>query len=192
MAKVNNIVNLLFEARMLKGLKRSGYRFLGTGNESVAEHTFLVSFIAYVMTKMVPGVDALKLISMSLVHDLAEARMGDLDMVQKQYVSADEKKAIRHVTENLFFGSSIAELVDEFNVGETEESRLARDADQLAFILDLKAMKDMGYAPASRWLDPIKKRLKTKTGRSIAEGIMEVGWDNWWQKNFLDIYEQKE
>jgi hypothetical protein len=53
-------------------------------------------------------------------------------------------------------------------------------------------MKDMGYAPASRWLDPIKKRLKTKTGRSIAEGIMEVGWDNWWQKNFLDIYEQKE
>lgn len=187
MIEIKNIVSLLFEARMLKEIRRSGYRFLGSGNETVAEHSFLVCFIGYVLAQMVPGVDALKLISMGLVHDLAEARMGDLDMVQKLYVSANEKKAIHHMTEGLFFGASISALVEEFNAGETTESKLAHDADQLAFVLDLKSMHDKGFAPASRWLDSVEKRLRTEAGRRIAEGIRGVGWDHWWRKNFLDI-----
>ncbi|MFH2064013.1 MAG: HD domain-containing protein [Pseudomonadota bacterium] len=189
MVAINNIVNLLFEARMLKEIRRSGYRFLGSGNENVAEHTFIVTFILYVMAQMVPGVDALKLISMGLLHDLAETRIGDLDMVQKQYVTADENKVIRHMVEGLPFGASIKALAEEFNAGETTESKLARDADQLAFILDLKTMKDRGYVPASWWLDAVKKRLKTEAGRQIGAGIMNVGWDEWWRKNILDISE---
>lgn len=189
MVAINNIVNLLFEARMLKEIRRSGYRFLGSGNETVAEHTFLVTFILYVMAQTVQGVDALKLISMGLIHDLAESRMGDLDMVQKQYVTADEKRVIRNMAEGLPFGASIEAIMEEFNAGETTESKLVRDADQLAFILDLKTMKDRGYAPASWWLDAVRKRLKTEAGRKIGEGIMNVGWDEWWRKNILDISE---
>lgn len=189
MIEIKMIVNLLFEARMLKEIRRSGYRFLGSGNETVAEHSFLVCFIGYVLAQMVPGVDALKLITMGLMHDLAEARTGDLDMVQKQYVSANEKKAIHHVTEGLFFGDAITSLVEEFNAGETAESKLAHDADQLAFVLDLKSMHDRGFSPASRWLDAVEKRLITGAGKKIAEGIRAVGWDHWWQKNFLDISE---
>ena len=75
---MKNIVNLLFEANILKEIPRSGYHFLGAGKESVAEHTFSTAMIAFVMSKLEQDVDALRLISMCLVHDLPEARIGDL------------------------------------------------------------------------------------------------------------------
>jgi putative hydrolase of HD superfamily len=36
---MKNIANLLFEAKMLKEIPRSGFHFLGSGKESIAEHT---------------------------------------------------------------------------------------------------------------------------------------------------------
>ncbi|MDH3799565.1 MAG: HD domain-containing protein, partial [Desulfobacterales bacterium] len=65
---MKHIANLLFEAKMLKEIPRSGFHFLGAGKESVAEHTFSTSFIAYVLAQLDPEIDALKLISMCLVH----------------------------------------------------------------------------------------------------------------------------
>ena len=56
------IADLLFEARMLKDIPRSGFQFLGSGRESVAEHVYTTTFIAYVMAQMHPEADALKLI----------------------------------------------------------------------------------------------------------------------------------
>ncbi|MDM8537595.1 HD domain-containing protein, partial [Desulfobacterales bacterium HSG17] len=91
---MENIANLLFEAKMLKEIPRSGYHFLGTGKESVAEHSFMITFIAFAMSEMEKKADAKKIISMCLVHDLPEARTGDLNYVQKQYVTPDEKKAV--------------------------------------------------------------------------------------------------
>ncbi|MBE9594109.1 MAG: HD domain-containing protein, partial [Proteobacteria bacterium] len=44
---MRNIINFLFEIGILKKTPRSGYQFLGTGNESVAEHSFRVAVIAY-------------------------------------------------------------------------------------------------------------------------------------------------
>ncbi len=41
---MQSIVNLLFEAGMLKRTPRTGLQFLGTGSESVAEHAFRVTF----------------------------------------------------------------------------------------------------------------------------------------------------
>ena len=91
---MKHIAQLLFEARSLKRLPRSGYQFLGVGRESVAEHSFSTTFIAYVLSHMVPEADARKLITMSLVHDLPEARVGDLNYVQKFYLQADEGAAV--------------------------------------------------------------------------------------------------
>jgi putative hydrolase of HD superfamily len=191
MNTVANVANLLFEASMLKEIRRSGYRFLGSGTESVAEHSFIVAFISYVMAQMVPGVDALRLISMGLIHDLAEARTGDLNAVQKGYVRADEDKAICDLTKGLPFGGAIAALVEEFNAGATIEAKLARDADQLAFLLDLRSLQDRGYAPATKWQEIVVKRLQTDAGRKMANDIAGVGWDEWWWNNFLDRTEQK-
>jgi putative hydrolase of HD superfamily len=184
--KMKSIANLLFEAKILKDIPRSGFQFLGVGKESVAEHSFGVVFIAYVISQMEPDVDALKLISMCLVHDLPEAKIGDLNYVQKQYVIADENKALADTTHSLPFGASLAALIQEFNEGRSIEARLARDADQLAFILELKFLSDIGYAPPKKWLPFVLNRLKTKTGKNLAQSIMTTDQDAWWLENFID------
>lgn len=189
---MKNISNLLFKANILKKIPRSGYHFLGSGKESVAEHSFSVSFIAFVMAQMEPDIDALKLISMCLVHDLPEAKTGDLNYVQKKYVTANENKAVKHITKSLPFGTTLAELISEFNERRSMESKLAHDADQLALILDLKTLSDIGYAPPKKWLPFALKRLETKTGQAIARNIMETGWDAWWLENYIDSPAKKE
>ena len=177
---MKNIINLLFEANILKEIPRSGYQFLGAGKESIAEHTFTTVMIAFVMSKIETDVDALKLISMCLVHDLPEARTGDLNTVHKQYVTANETQAVRDTVKDLPFGMSIADLIQEFNVGQTREAQMAHDADQLALILDLKSLVDIGYQPPNKWLPHVLGRLKTKTGKNIGQHIMETHRDDWW------------
>jgi putative hydrolase of HD superfamily len=177
---MKNIANLLFEANMLKEIPRSGFHFLGSGHESVAEHSFSTTFIAFVMSKLETKADALKLISMCLVHDLAESRIGDLNAVQKNYVSADETKALEDTINNLPFGLSITQLIQEFDEGRSIEAQLAYDADQLALILELKCLSDIGYRPPNDWLPHVLKRLKTNIGHEIARRIMETKRDEWW------------
>jgi putative hydrolase of HD superfamily len=142
---MERIAEFLFEALLLKRVQRTGYQFLGPGKESVAEHTFGVMCIAWTLAQLVPEADQGRLLVMCLVHDLPEARLGDLNAVQKQYVAADEKRAVADMTRGLPFGASIDSLLDEFNTGDTLEAQLASDADQLAFLLDLKSLADMGY-----------------------------------------------
>ena len=180
------IADLLFEARMLKDIPRSGYHFLGLGRESVAEHTFVITFIAFTMARIEEGLDAHKLISMCLVHDLPEARIGDMNSVQKLYVKTDEKAALTDMIDGIPFGKDILDLMDEFNRGETREARLAKDADQLSLILDLKALSDIGGKPPDRWLPPVIERLQTETGKRMADAIMNNNRDDWWMQTLID------
>ena len=187
---MERLARLLFEARSLKRLPRSGYQFLGTGRESVAEHSFATAFIAYVLGQMVPEVDGHKLIAMSLVHDLAEARIGDLNYVQKFYVQADEEAAIADMAAGLPFGENLKILMDEFNRGESLEARLAQDADQLAFLIELKDLADQGYAAPPTWMDNVRQRLQTTIGCALADSILQTPADRWWRQKFIDRTEQ--
>ncbi|MBC8393994.1 MAG: HD domain-containing protein [Deltaproteobacteria bacterium] len=183
---MKNIADLLFEAKMLKEIPRSGYHFLGVGKESVAEHCFMTTFIAYVMSKKEPGADALRLIEMCAVHDLPESRIGDLNYVQKNYVTPDEEQAITDATGDLPLGPALADLIHEFNEGKTKEAKLARDADQLALVLELKALMDIGYTPPKKWLPFVIERLETETGKDLCESILSTTRDAWWFKNSVD------
>jgi putative hydrolase of HD superfamily len=183
---MKNIANLLFEAKMLKEIPRSGFHFLGSGKESVAEHTFSTTFIAFVLAQLQPDIDALKLISMCLVHDLAEARIGDLNTVQKTYVTADETKALADITAGLPFGSKISDLIQEFNQNRSTEAKLAHDADQIALILELKYLSDTGYSPPNLWLPHVLERIQTNIAKKISRSIMETHRDDWWLNNVVD------
>jgi putative hydrolase of HD superfamily len=174
------ITNLLFEARILKEIPRSGYHFLGSGRESVAEHTYLTTFTGYVLAQMHPDVDRFKVLEMCLMHDLGEARTGDLNHVQKKYVVADEGKAIADLSRDIPFGETINGLFEEFTACETMEAKLAHDADQLALILELKALCDTGNEGPSDWIPHVVARLSTDTGRNLAEQILKTASDAWW------------
>lgn len=178
--------HLFFEAGMLCRLQRSGYHFLGAGNESVAEHTFMTTFIAMAMAELAPGADGDKMVKMALVHDLAEARTGDLNYVHRQYATAHEDRALAHLARNSDLGGKIQALVREFNRAETLEARLVKDADQLSFVLELKRLQDIGTRTVEKWLPPVLARLKTEVGRTLAESLMATEWDAWWLDGYTE------
>jgi putative hydrolase of HD superfamily len=177
---MKNIANFLFEVGMLKRTPRSGFQFLGTGAESVAEHIFRTSYIGYALGKMDESINTDRLIKMCLFHDLPEARTGDLNYVNKKYVEANETKAIEDLARTVPFGNEIRELIREFTEGKTEEARLARDADQLEFILALKEYKDLGNTYAEEWLEFSLKRLQTAAAKELARTILETDSSLWW------------
>lgn len=179
-----HLADFLFEGRLLKKLPRSGFQFLGAGQESVAEHCFIAALIAYVISRLEPDVNAEKLISLCLVHDLAESRIGDLNYVQKMYVTADEDKAISHMTRHLPFGNHLIQLMDEFKQNKSKEAKLAHDIDQLALILELKNLADLGHSHAKKWLTYVVQRLSTDIGKRLAEAILTREQDSWWLKDY--------
>jgi putative hydrolases of HD superfamily len=177
---MKNIANFLFEAGMLKRTPRSGFQFLGTGAESVAEHIFRTSYIGYALGNMEKGIRVDRLIKMCLFHDLPEARTGDLNYVNKKYVEANEKKAIEDLAQTVPFGTEIRELIHEFIEGKTAEAKLARDADQLEMILALKEYKDLGSKYADEWLEFSLQRLQTDTAKGLAKTILDTDSSLWW------------
>ena len=157
---MDTIANFLFEVGMLKRTPRTGLQFLGSGEESVAEHVFRVVFIGYALARLEQNVDELKVLKMCFLHDLPEARTGDLNYVNKKYVTADEMKAVRDLAETIPFGGDIEQIIEEFNQAETREAQLANDADQLELILMLKEYKDLGNKYADEWISFALKRLR--------------------------------
>jgi putative hydrolase of HD superfamily len=174
------IAGFFFEVGMLRRTERSGFKFLGSGSQSVAEHILRVVYIGYVLARMEKAVDEGKLLKMCLFHDLCEARTGDLNYVHKRYVKADEEKAMTDLAKELFFGEEIKEIIKEFSQKKTIEARLANDADQLDLILDLKEQQDLGNRYASDWLPLAQGRLLTPIGQNLARAILETDWTAWW------------
>ena len=52
MKKLNAIADFLFEVGILSKTPRSGFYFLGSGQQSVAEHINRVTIIGYVLSKL--------------------------------------------------------------------------------------------------------------------------------------------
>ncbi|MBN2644793.1 MAG: HD domain-containing protein [Desulfuromonadaceae bacterium] len=177
---MKNIANFLFEVGMLKKTPRSGFQFLGSGAESVAEHSFRTAMIGYTLAKLSGDVDAAQVVTMCLFHDVPEARIGDLNYVNKAYVKADEHKAIDDLAQTLPFGDDYRRLLTEFIDKESPEARLAHDADQLEMILALKEYKDLGNRYADEWYPFAVRRLQTELARQLAETIWTTDSSRWW------------
>ena len=93
---------------------------------------------------------------------------------------ADEAKAVKDLTRNVPFGRAIAELFEEFSDGKTVEALLAHDADQLALILELKALYDLGYDGPDAWLPHVVARVQTEVGQNLVKRLMKTPSDAWW------------
>lgn len=176
------IAKFLFELGMLKKMPRLGYPFLGSGGESIADHSFRVAFIAHILALMANHPDPAKIVIMALVHDIQEARTGDHNYVHKRYVSVNEEKAFADATENLPWKELYRAYWDEYRSGSSEASKLVHDADQLDLLLELKEQKDLGNPYASKWIKYLLKRLSTEQGKLLSESILKTDWTDWWFK----------
>ncbi|SPD76158.1 HD domain protein [uncultured Desulfobacterium sp.] len=177
---MKRLVEFLFEVGMLKKTPRTGYQFLGSGGESVADHSFRTAVIGYALASRLPNADRMKVVLMCLFHDFPEARTGDHNYVNKKYVTADEKRALRDQLKDLPFAREVIRLADEFNEDKTLEAQLARDADQLDLILELKEQLDFGNPNAKDWLNFALERLVMEDAKEMAGEIMETDCTSWW------------
>jgi putative hydrolase of HD superfamily len=183
---MRDIVNFLFEVGMLQKTPRTGFQFLGTGSESVAEHVLRTIFIGYALCKLEKDIDEARVVRMCLLHDLPEARTGDMNYVNKKYVKVDENKAVDELAATLFFGGELKLIIDEFNARQTRESLVCHDADQLALIFQLKEYGDLGNKYSREWINFAKKRLNTENAKKMAETIIETDSSDWWFKDKSD------
>lgn len=177
---MKNIAHFFFELGMLKRTPRTGFQFLGSGAETVAEHIFRASLIGYTLARLDGQVDPGRVLLLCLFHDLPEARTGDLNYVNKKYVRADEGQAVEDLARTLPFGDDYRALHAEFTAKCTREALLAHDADQLEMILALKEHKDLGNRYADEWYPFSMQRLQTEVARSLAETIWTTDSSRWW------------
>ncbi len=180
MSSETKLVDFFFELNSLNRLQRTGFAFLGAGGESVAAHSFQVIALAWALGSLRSDVDSERLMIMALFHDLAETRIGDFNLVQKQYARADEALAVAEICKGLPFGKRIEQVIEDYAEGRSIEARLTHDADQLALLLELKQMIDVGYETPRRWIDPVCARLRTDLGRRFSQLILAAHKDRWW------------
>lgn len=183
--KSSNIVlaNFLFEVGILSKTPRSGFYFLGSGEQSVAEHINRTVYVGLVLAEMHDKANALKVMKMCLFHDLAEARTSDLNYVHQKYAASDEVSAIADLTKTLPFGDDMLKTLEEFKKRESEEAILAKDADNIEWILSLREEEDTGNTRAATWIPSAVKRLKTKVAKELVKEILATKSDDWWFSN---------
>jgi|SRR3989344_4866392 len=178
--ELKNTVNFLFEAGMLAKTPRSGFYFLGSGKQSVAEHINRAIFIGYVLAFMNKKADLNKVLKMCLFHDFAEARVSDLNYVHQKYTERHEDRAIEDIVRTVPFGDDIKDILHEYEERKSVESLLAKDSDSLELLLALKEQSDIGNSKANTWMPSLVKRLKTKEAKELAKIILKTNSDDWW------------
>ncbi len=151
-------LQLLLEARRLKSVPRIGWVMRGVPNaESVADHSFGVAFISLILAELVEHpLDKAKLLTLALIHDLAESVVSDLPAPATGYFPSNAKrKAEERVLAELL--SRLPHRAEqwynwwqEFESGTSPEGRLVRDADRLDMLIQAYVYEQ---TTGNRWLD---------------------------------------
>ncbi|MBI2038658.1 MAG: HD domain-containing protein [Candidatus Niyogibacteria bacterium] len=186
MKKDIRVVNFLYEVGILARTPRSGFFFLGSGKQSVAEHMNRTSYIGYCLAHLAGDVDIGKVVQMCLFHDISESRISDLNYVHQKYTERLEEKAHADLANSLPFGKELKKLIDEYEERKSKESLLTKDADSIEFLLSLKEQWDIGNTKAKTWIPSLLKRLQTREGKMIAKAVMKTDSDRWWFGNKKD------
>lgn len=176
---LDRISHFLHEVGMLKRTPRTGYQFLGTGSENVAEHSFRTAVIGYILAGMA-GADQSRTVFMCLFHDLHETRVGDMNYVNRIYNQTDDRRALNDALNGTGLEEEILEIFDDLEEVQSLEASLAQDADQLDLILNLREQQDLGNKYASKWLEYALQRLRTPQGRALGSQIMNTDHTDWW------------
>lgn len=183
---LEKIADFLFETGMLAKTPRSGFFFLGSGEQSVAEHLNRAAYIGYSLAQLAGDVDVGKVVQMCMFHDISEARISDLNYVHQKYTERLEEKAHDDLVASLPFGGEVKKLIDEYEERKTKEAKITKDADNLEFLLSLKEQVDIGNERARTWIPPLMGRFLTDEARQLAEVIIDTDSDRWWFGNKND------
>lgn len=180
--QLTRLADFLFECGMLRRTPRTGYQFLGTGQENVAEHSFRAAMVGVVLASMSEGANPSHVAMLCLFHDVHEARTGDFNYVNRRYNTSNRDKALQHALAGTGLAPLLMPLWHELEAAETLEATLAQDADQIDLMLNLKEQQDLGNPYAKDWFAAAMQRLRTDAGKHLAARIGETDHTDWWFK----------
>ncbi|WP_202319152.1 HD domain-containing protein [Archaeoglobus neptunius] len=167
---MDDLVKFIHEAGSLKLTPRSGWLKLGIKlPESVAEHSFRTALIAFILVLKSEGDvnKAFKAATAAIFHDLHETRTMDLHKIAREYVRADEGRAIE---------DQISRLGVKLEFSDVED--YLRDADKLE--LAFQAVEYASLSPnAIEFAENIE--LKTDVARGLYNALMDRRDPKWWK-----------
>ncbi len=154
------LVALFLETATLKRIPRTGWAMRGVPHvESVADHSFGVAFMALMLATTLnseaedDGHPVLlcveKVMTMALLHDLAEVRLTDLPGSAVRLIAEDAKSraeaaAIEGLLAPLSGAGQWRAMWQEFEQESSAEGRLVRDADKLEMMVQCLRYEQAG------------------------------------------------
>ena len=184
--ELNRILELIQLAGLLKRTPRYGWLMAKVplcDVESVAEHSYRVSLISMIIAEYMKKhgieVNSEKTMKMALIHDIAEAKLQDLNLLSIRYLGEETKLAAENkIIEELFGETSLSELKtlwNEFEQRKTLESKIVKSADLLDMLFQALFYEQMGVRSENLdefWSDLKKlKESEIPLVRKLAESL---------------------
>ena len=155
--KLLSIVTL---AERLKNNTRHSWTSQGR-RESVAEHSWRLTLMAFFLRDEFPQADMNKVMTMCLLHDMGEAFTGDIPSFHKTAEDeAEESRALAARVDALPspYREELSALYAEMDALETQEAKIYKSLDKLEVIHQHKE------APLGTWL-PLERTLNLTYGQ---------------------------
>ncbi|CAH8349681.1 unnamed protein product [Eruca vesicaria subsp. sativa] len=176
-SSVSSSIDFLTLCHRLKTTKRKGWINQGiNGAESIADHMYRMSLMALIAADL-NGVDRERCIKMAIVHDIAEAIVGDItpsDGVPKEEKSRREKAALKEMCKVLGGGlraEEITELWLEYENNASLEANLVKDFDKVEMILQALEYESEHGKVLDEFFISTEGKFQTEIGKSWAAEI---------------------
>ncbi len=131
------LLEALSVAERLKDATRHCYTKNGR-HESVAEHSWLMTLMAFLIKDEFPDADMDKVIRMCIIHDLGEAFTGDIPTFEKTKENEKDEETLLSEWVNTLpetQGKEMTALFDEMKKRETTEAKIYKAIDSLEALI---------------------------------------------------------
>ncbi len=176
-------IEFLYELGSLRNIQRGWRQHFGMDVANDLEHTIRVVWIALLIARLEGVKDEEKVIKMALVHDMAETRVSDHSYVQKVYVKADEHSAANDLFGGTSFENLNNETLKEYELRESIEAKIVKDADNLDVDLEMRELEQKGSQLPRKWMANRSlvrnQKLYTESAKKIWDSLNEVDVDSW-------------
>jgi len=143
------ILNFLKYSLNLKNVQRQGWidKLSIQNPESVADHSYSMAIIAMIISDL-ENYDTEKILKMTLLHDLAESKIGDI--TPEQMTCENKKKIENEAFEKIIcqlpnvLKSQYVEIWKEYQNNNSKESQLVHQVDRLEMALQAKMYEKNG------------------------------------------------
>lgn len=147
-----SILQFIKIANRLKSINRSGWSKIGiksTDAESVADHSYQTALITMLIADL-KGYDTCKAVRLALIHDLAEAIVGDYmpEEISKEHKHRVEDNAMNELLTLLpeDVRENYKQLWGEYINNKSKEADLVHQIDKFEMIIQADEYKCKGYS----------------------------------------------